>query len=146
MPWMDVLNRYRDAPRMPPTVEHDFDEVAQNAPRHELSEGLEEAFRSEQTPPFEQMVRQLFEHSNPDQRTGALNQFNEVLGRGHVTPDEARAVRPEQVENIAAQAARANPNVMQRISSFYAEHPQVVRMLGQVALGVAMNRMAGRRR
>jgi exopolyphosphatase/pppGpp-phosphohydrolase len=63
-----------------------------------------------------------------------------------VTPDEARDMRPEQVETIAAQAARDNPNIMERISRFYAEHPQVVRVLGQVALGVAMNRMAMRRR
>ena len=146
MPWMDVLNRYRNTPPFPPTVGDDFDEIAQAVPRHELGEGLEEAFRSEQTPPFEQMVRKLFEHSDPDQRTGALNQFREALGRGHVTPDEARDVQPEQVETMAAQAAQANPNIMQRISQFYAQHPQVVRMLGQVALGVAMNRMAGRRR
>jgi hypothetical protein len=143
---MDVLSRYRNAPQVPPTVEDDFAEVAQAVPRQDLSEGLAEAFRSEQTPPFEQMVRQLFEHSDTDQRTGALNRLNEALGRAYVTPDEARDMRPEQVETIAAQAARDNPNIMERISRFYAEHPQVVRVLGQVALGVAMNRMAMRRR
>ena len=146
MGWMDVLNQYRNSPQAPPNVADDFDSVARQVPRHDLSDGLEQAFRSEQTPPFEQMVRQLFEHSDPDQRAGALNQFREAAGREHLTPDEARDVPPAEVESMAAQAARDNPNIMQRISRFYAEHPQLVQVLGQAALGIAMNRMAMRRR
>jgi hypothetical protein len=145
MRWMDVLSQYRDAPAVPPHVASDFDSVANEVPRHELSEGLEEAFRSEQTPPMEQMVRRLFEHSDPDQRAGLLNRIREAQGQRPITPDEARDFAPTEVEKLAGQA-RANPPMLQRISSFYAEHPQVVRMLGQAALGVVMNRMAMRRR
>lgn len=147
MGWMDVLSRYRNAPdTLPPTVNDDFDSIAREVPRHELSEGLEEAFRSEQTPPFESMVRQLFEHSDPDQRSGVLNRLREALGRGPVTPDEARDVPPEEAEATAAQAVRNNPGILQRVAQFYSEHPQLVQVLGQAALGVAMNRMAMRRR
>jgi hypothetical protein len=147
MGWMDVLSRYRNSPdTMPPTVNDDFDSIAREVPRHDLSDGLEEAFRSEQTPPFEQMVRQLFEHSDPDQRAGALNRIRDALGRHDVTPEEANSVDPKEVETMAAQAARNSPNIMQRIAQFYAEHPQVVQVLGQAALGIAMNRMAMRRR
>jgi hypothetical protein len=146
MGWMDVLNQYRNSPGMPPNVAGDFEAIAHEVPRHDLSDGIEEAFRSEQTPPFESMVRQLFEHSDPDQRSGVLNRLREALGRGPITPDEAREVPPAEVEATAAQAARNNPGILQRVAQFYAEHPQVVQMLGQAALGVAMNRMAMRRR
>ena len=147
MAWMDVLNRYSNSTNAgQPNIAGDFDAVAREVPRHELSEGLEEAFRSDATPPFEQMVRRLFEHSDPDQRAGVLNHFREALGRGPITADEARDVPPDQVESMAAQAARNNPNILQRVSGFYAQHPQLVQMLGQAALGIAMNRMAMRRR
>lgn len=147
MTWLDVLNRYRNAPDAPPpSVSDDFDEISQQVPRHDLSDGLEEAFRSEQTPPFEEMVRRLFEHSDPDQRAGAVNRFREALGREPITPDEARDLPPHEVESMAAQARENNPSVINRISRFYADHPQLVRTLGQAALGIAMNRMAMRRR
>jgi hypothetical protein len=146
MNWMDVLSRYRDTPRVPDTVSDDFDAIAREVPRHDLSDGLEEAFRSEQTPPFEQMVRQMFEHSNPDQRAGALNRFRDALGRGPLTPDEARDVTPHEAEALAATARNASPNIMQRMAQFYADHPRLVQTLGQAALGIAMNRMAMRRR
>ena len=116
-----------------------------SVPPQELSEGLQAAFRSEETPPFENMVRQLFEHSGPDQRAGVLNQLREVLGRGPVSADEARQVPPQQIETMAAQAAQSNPGILEKISRFYADHPQVVQMLGQAALGIAMNRIAMRR-
>jgi hypothetical protein len=52
----------------------------------------------------------------------------------------------EEVENATAQAAAANPNIMERASRFYAEHPMLVQSLGQAALAIAMNAMANRRR
>src|SRR5438045_101923 len=131
MNWMDVLSRYRDTPQPPGTVNDDFDAIAREVPRHDLSEGLEEAFRSEQTPPFEQMVRQMFEHSDAEQRAGALNRFREVLGRAPITPDEAREVSPHQAEALAASARAASPNIMQRMAQFYADHPRLVQTLGQ---------------
>ena len=146
MNWIDVLGRYRNTPPVPPTVDDDFDMIAREAPRADLSEGLEEAFRSEQTPPFEEMVRRMFEHSDPDQRAGAINRFREALGSSPVTPDEARDLPPYEVQNLAAQAQQTNPGIMGRMARFYSEHPQLVRVLGQAALGIAMNRMAMRRR
>jgi hypothetical protein len=62
-----------------------------------------------------------------------------------ITPDEARNVAPQDVEELA-QAARTNPSLLQRATQFYAQHPQVVQMLGQAVLGVALNSMAQRRR
>jgi hypothetical protein len=119
-----------------------FENVARNAPPEDVSHGLHEAFRSEETPPFEQMVGQLFGRSDPNQRAGFLNQ---ILGR-RVSPQEASQVPVQEVENATAQAAAANPSIMERVSRFYADHPQLVQTLGQVALSVATSAMMNRRR
>jgi hypothetical protein len=137
---MDVLGRYanpQDQP--PPHVFDDFDNVAREAPPEMLSGGLEDAFRSDATPPFEQMVGQLYDRSSPDVRSSLLR---EILGRreheGHLPVNE--------VENVAREAAQANPSIIQRVSRFYAQHPQLVQTLGQAAIGIAMSGMARRRR
>ncbi len=72
-----ILGQYTGANSVQPTeqVEQDFDQVAQNAPHEELQQGLTEAFRSDQTPPFGQMVGQLFGQADNHQRTGMLNQL-----------------------------------------------------------------------
>lgn len=68
---MDVLGRYAENPnRPPPQVIEDFDLVAREASEDDIGDGLEEAFRSDATPPFEQMVGQLFDRSGPQERAG----------------------------------------------------------------------------
>lgn len=157
---MDVLGRYAEQQLNvpPPQVAQDFGRVAQEAPADTLSAGLEHAFRSDATPPFEQMVRNLFEHSNEQQRAGLLNEIlaavpgsmaggvlGNILGRGgQVTPQQARDVNPADVEAAAAQAAQGNPGIIQAVSRFYAQHPGLVQNLGSAALAVAMARMARR--
>jgi predicted lipid-binding transport protein (Tim44 family) len=64
----------------PPKVEQDFDDIARNSPHEELTHGLSEAFRSDQTPPFGNMVGQLFGQADIHQRTGMLNQLLGGLG------------------------------------------------------------------
>ncbi|HUP96944.1 MAG TPA: hypothetical protein VM073_03330 [Usitatibacter sp.] len=140
---MDVLGRYaQQSHQPPPDVLDDFDRVAQEAEPDALSEGLEDAFNAEVTPPFEQMVGQLYGRSDSHQRAGLLR---EILG-SRFSPDEAQHMPVNEVEAAAADAARQNPSIIQRVSRFYAEHPQLVQTLGQVALSVAMSGMARRRR
>lgn len=145
---MDVLGRYaQQSHQPPPDVLGDFDRVAQEAPPEAIGQGLEDAFRSETTPPFEQMVGQLFGRSDPHQRAGLLNEIMGSLGGGNpISPEEANHIPVSEVEAAAADAARQNPGIIQRVSRFYAEHPQLVQTLGQVALSVAMSGMARRRR
>jgi len=163
---MDVLMQYanpNDHP--PPNVTGDFNHVAREAPQEAVGEGLEAAFRSEATPPFEQMVGHLFEKSDPRQKAGLLNEIlgafggmggglaGNVLGgalrnavRGdHVTADDAWQVPASDVEAAAAEAARRDPSIIERVSRFYAQHPQLVQTLGSAALSIAMSRMAQRR-
>lgn len=63
----------------------DFDQVAQNAPRATMAQGVTEALRSDQTPPFAQMVGQMFGQSDPTQRAGMLNQLLRGVGPGLLT-------------------------------------------------------------
>ena len=141
----------------------DFDQVAENAPRGTLAQGVSEALRSDQTPPFPEMVGQLFGHSEPNQRAGMLNQLignvapgllSSIAGgalgnlfRGGeqpaaITPEQAAMLTPEQVQQIAADAERNNPNIVDRMGDFYAEHPTLVKTIGGAALAIVLGRVA----
>lgn len=111
------------------------------------------------------MVGRLFGGSNPSVRAGLLNQLIAVAGpailakfgsafgqRDGAAPgvpttiSEADADRlsPEQVRDIAEQAKSSNAGVMDQIGSFYAKHPEVVKVLGGAALAIALGRIANR--
>jgi len=172
---LDVLNQYAQPPdRPPPHVFEDFDRVAREVDPDDLSHGLEDAFQSDATPPFEQMVGQLYEQSDDDTRAGLLNEILGSLGGGQqrggglggalaggvlgsilarmgqgnprISPREAHEVPAREIEFAAREAAQRNPGVVQRVSRFYARNPQLVRVLGQAALGILMSGLARRRR
>jgi hypothetical protein len=58
----------------------DFERVSQEVPREQLAHGVTQALRSDQTPPFPQMVGQMFGQSNPNQQAGMLNQLIAAAG------------------------------------------------------------------
>jgi hypothetical protein len=143
--------------------ENDFDRVAQAAPRASVAQGVTQALRSDQTPPFAQMVSQMFGQSNPNQRAGMLNQLIGSLGPGalaalggtlgnlfggdkqaqpHVSPEQAAQVSPEQVQQIAAKAEQENPSIVDRMGDFYAENPTLVKAIGGAALAIALGHIA----
>jgi hypothetical protein len=149
-------------------IDDDFDQVANNAPRATVAQGVTEALRSDQTPPFPQMVGQLFGNSDPNQRAGMLNQLLGAAGPGlmaalgsgalgnlgnlfgggnhnsvpQITPEQAAQMTPEQVQQIAAQAEQQNPGVVDRLGDFYAEHPTLVKTIGGAALAIVLGRVA----
>ena len=141
----------------------DFDRVAQSAPRTTVAEGVANALRSDQTPPFPQVVSQLFGQSDANGRAGMLNQllgslnpaqlssvaggvFGKLFGAGKVTPEQASQVSPEQVRELAEQAEQQNPGIVDRMSAFYAEHPTLVKAIGGAALALALGHVAQRMR
>jgi hypothetical protein len=174
MNWMDeiggILQQYNGAAAAPApiNVEDDFDQLAQTAPPSAMADGLAAAFRSDQTPPFGQMVGQLFGNSNGTQRAGILNTLlatlgpsvlsqvfgggrgssilGSILGSGQtsITPEQAERVTPEQVEQLAAQAEKRDPSIIDQFSNFYAEHPGLVKGLGAAALAIALSAIAQR--
>jgi hypothetical protein len=149
-------------------VEKDFAEIAQRVPSDHVSNGLSEAIRSEHTPPFEEMVGQSYEQGDPQTRAGMLNQLLEAggaaaarplvengllsdvpaddTGRGPVVDqDLAGRLQPELVQQIALEATREDPGVIDRMSILYAEDAALLKTLGGATLGVALNKIAENR-
>ncbi|MCC2954471.1 hypothetical protein LK542_02450 [Massilia sp. IC2-477] len=159
----NLLNQYLGGANANQQQAHDdFDRVAQNAPQDALARGLSGALRSDQTPPFPQMVSQMFGQSNPNQRAGMLNQLLATLGPAvlaqlgngglgnlfggrtptQVTPEQASQVSPEQVRELAEKAEQQNPSIVDRMGDFYAQNPTLVKAIGGAALAIALGHMA----
>ena len=145
----------------PAQAEQDFGQVAQHAAPAAVASGVKDAFHSDQTPPFAQMVGQLFFRSDAQQRAGIVNQLlanvsPEMLtslansignfftpgDKPHVSPEQTEQITPAQVEEIAATAEQHNPGIVDQVASFYAQHPALVQTLGGAALGIVMNKIA----
>ncbi len=78
--------------------------------------------------------------------TGAGSGLGALLGGGqNVSPEVAQQMSPDQVQQLAAEAERRNPGIVDRLSGFYAEHPGLVKTLGAGALAIAMSHIAQRR-
>ncbi|HZS54457.1 MAG TPA: hypothetical protein VFA65_08640 [Bryobacteraceae bacterium] len=166
MPLMDfvnVLQQYAGASASSPpaSTQQDFERVAQSAPQDHLAAGLAEAFRSNQTPAFPSMLASMFGQSNGQQRAGILSQLlgsagagggtglgatlSSLLGSGQaVTPEQASKVSPEEVQQLAEQAHKHNPSIVETASNFYAQHPQLVQGLGAGAMALIMSHMSRR--
>ena len=112
-----------------------IDQVTQHASAGEIGAGLAAAMRSNQTPPFGDMVGQLFGQSSPTQQAGVLNQILATLGpaaasalaggvlgrvlqpgQTQVTPDQASQLSPAQVTAIAAHAEEQHAGVIDEVS------------------------------
>jgi len=168
--WLDALSgiaqRYSGqgggTSSAPENPHQDYDEVARHAPPEEVAGGLSQAFRSDRTPAFPEMVSNLFRNSDTNQRAGLLNRLLAGIGpgalaglpgglagllggRGEVTPQQANQISPDQVQVIASHAEKQNPSVVDQVSSFYSQHPQVVKALGGLALTIALQHMMRRR-
>ncbi len=161
---MGLLQQYAGGSTPNPgNVENDFNQVAQATPQSHLAGGLSEAFRSNQTPPFSQMLGTLFQNSNGQQRADVLNRLlpsvnsgalsgilGGLMGGGgsaqstQITPQQAQQLPPEAVHQIAAEAEKNNPSVVDEVSSFYSQHPTVVKTLGAGALALIMSHISSR--
>jgi hypothetical protein len=149
-----------------PEVHAAYDQVSQSVPREAVADGLAHAFQSDQTPPFEQMLTEMFSRSSPDQKAGILNRLIAAAGpaglaqlrtamggtsgstasAGSVSPQQAQQVPPETVRTVAQEAAGKDPTIMEKAASFYAQHPTLVKSLGVGALAMIMSRMNQSRR
>lgn len=185
-----ILDQYSDpsAPAGQPQVEQDFDHIAQYAEPDMLEQGISHAFRSDQTPPFGNMVGQMFGQADSGQRAGMLNQLigalgpavigsmlggragsmggsggmggglggllGGLLGGGNagtqqipqLTPQDAERLSPEEVQELAARAEQQNPGIIDQMSHYYAQNPQLFKALGGAALALALGQIAQRRR
>jgi hypothetical protein len=161
---LDILKQY-SATGAPPDsdVADHFDSVAQQANPSHLGSGIASALRSEATPSFGHTIGSLFGQSNPEQKAGVLNEIlqglgptglagssggilGRILGTGvnssiPVTAAQAAEVSPADMSTIAASAQQHDDSIIDRVGSFYAQHPALVKTLGVAALGVVMTHM-----
>jgi hypothetical protein len=173
MDWLnqvsDIMNKYGASrpDSIPDSVDDDFDRLSRLAPSAQVSEGLAEAFRSHQTPPFASMLSQLFERSPSNQKSNVLNTLIATLGPAlvsqllakhgagraatelqaggaKVSPDVAEQIPSTSIEAVAAEAEKRDPSIIDRISKFYADQPALIKTLGGLALTVAMAKVAQR--
>ena len=63
-----------------------------------------------------------------------------------VSPADVVDVTPDQVREVATAAEKSDPSIMDRIGAYYAENPEVVKVLGGTALAIALGQMATRMR
>jgi hypothetical protein len=171
-----LLSKYLNVPagEALPDAENHFDQVAQHASPTVVGQGISDALRSDQTPPLGQMVSDVYAKAGPQQQAGMLNQILGSLGPGalsslgggalggvlggvlaeltrgagapQVTPQQASQISPAQVQDLANHAEKHDPGIFDRLGSFYAEHPDLVKKLGAAALTIAMANIAGRMR
>lgn len=140
----------------------DFEQVARTAPQTDIASAIANALRSDQTPPFGQIIGQLFGQASPNQRADMLNSLlkgggGALLSRfaagglgklfggavpDTISPEQAANIAPEQVEAIAQEAERENPGIVDHLSNFYAEHPALIKAAGGAALAVALGHIA----
>jgi len=80
--------------------------------------------------------------------SGGLGGILDKLTRGgspQVTPDVAEKLPPDVVEEVAREAEKKDPSVIDRISDVYAQQPELLKVLGGAALAIALGRMAQKR-
>ena len=77
---------------------------------------------------------------------GVLGNILRGGGPPHVSPEVAEQVSTQEVEEIAREAEKKDPSVIDRISEVYSQQPELLKVLGSVALGVALGKMAQKRR
>jgi hypothetical protein len=161
---LGIFEQYRNASvaNPPQNVQEDYRRAAEAVPSAHLADALGEAFRSKETPPFGQMLSSLFANSNPDQRVGILNQLVRAVGpaalssgalsslsallRGgaSVSPEQAKQLTPTAVQQLAEQAEKQNPSIVDQASQFYSEHPKLVQALGAGSLALIMSHLSKR--
>jgi len=171
MDWMntieEIAQRYSGqgagTAAAPADPHQDFQQVTQAAPTNVVAGGISQAFRSDQTPPFGDMLANLFNNSAPNQKAGLLSELLGSVGpsalaalpglaglaskfqSGNLTPEQASQVSPDQVKQIASHAEQQNPSVVDSVSRFYAQHPQVMKAAGGLALSIALQHILRRR-
>ncbi len=169
---LDILKQYADpASAQSGNVAGHFDQVAQQSSLQDLGNSVAAAFRSDATPPFGQMIGDLFAKSDPNQRAGILNQIVQSVGAGglasiaggvlgrvlgpaaangttppQITPEQASQVSPADAGALAAHAEKQDSSIVDMAASFYAQHPTLVKTLGASALAIALGHLHGSNR
>src|SRR5215831_11594377 len=138
-----------------------FQQVAQSVDSGALAQGIAAAMRSDQTPPFAQLVSQLFASGSGEQRAAMLSTLLSSLSPEQRTQlsslipglDAATAatgvqgaagLSPTAVQTLAQHVEQHDPGIVDKMSALYAAHPTLVKTLGSAAMMIAMRKIAER--
>ena len=69
---------------------------------------------------------------------------DDVPAATQISASDLSPLTPDQVRELATEAQRQDPGVLDRVGAFYAEHPEVVKVLGGAALAIALGHVATR--
>jgi len=134
-----------------------FDQIAQSVDRNTLAKGIAAAMHSTDTPPFAQMVSNLFANGNADQKMAMLDTLLSsvppeqrarlsalIPGLGSVSSGTAspNALPPSAVQSLAEKVEQHDAGIIEKMSELYAAHPTLVKTLGSVAMMIAMRKIA----
>jgi len=164
MGWLDdmkgLLTQYASGAAPAGDVGAHFQQVAQSVDSGTLSQGIAAAMRSDQTPPFAQLVSQLFSSGSaeqkatmlttllsavgPEQRTQLASLIPGLAAGSAVSSDQASAISPSAVQSLAQHVERHDSGIVDRMSSLYAAHPALIKALGTTAMMIAMQKVAER--
>ena len=103
----------------------------------------------------------LFANGSADQKAGMLNALLSALspdqraqltallpgagsGAAAISGNQAAAVPAETVAAVAQKAEQHNPAIIDTMSSFYAQHPTLVKTLGTAAMMIALRKIGER--
>jgi hypothetical protein len=161
----NLLGKY-GSPQTSPSDDEarkDYDQIAPHASASSLSGALAAAFRSDKTPPFHELLGGMFGQASGPQRAGLLNTLISAVGLTHasqilggplggklsgsaddrrLSPEEADQVSHQAATDLAREAERRDPSVVDRVSSFSASHPGLVKSIGAGALGILLSHVA----
>jgi hypothetical protein len=140
-------------------AEADFHKIAQSADAGTLAQGIAEVMRSDQTPPFAQIVSQLFASASSEQKSAMITALMSAVpadqrgplaamlggsASGTTGSSGAPAAMPSRdtIASMAQRAEQSGAGVIDAMSRFYAEHPTLVKTLGTTAMVIAMRKIA----
>ncbi|MDM7913698.1 MAG: hypothetical protein ACE15D_04650 [Candidatus Eisenbacteria bacterium] len=160
---VDVLRKYRSDATERPRIHEEFDSVAKEVSRGELAAGIVTSLKSASTPPFADIVLDLYTHATPEQRAGILNRLlpalNEkegtvalqhepkhvqelLVGKQTVSAADAERIGAASVRKLAAAADTLDPSVVEKIAEMAADHPALLKTLGTGILAQTLTAIA----
>lgn len=139
-----------------------FDNIARNVPATTLKDGLVTAFNNSDTP-APKLIATLFDKSNADQKAVLLNRFGATLGPstanqiasdagfGNIAPaigdanltsQQAAQISAAAVQNFVQTAHDRKLSLVDAAAGFYAQHPDLVKNLGNGPLSLIMAKIS----
>jgi hypothetical protein len=136
----DVVGQYLGPVKNGEGAHQDFDQVVQGLNATFLASGLSAMLSSEQTPAFARIVEETFRSGTSDQKAAILGAIRGIA----ITPQQAMAVRPMEVAQLAIEAERVSTAVVERVAAVLAQYPALIKTLGTGPLVVALREIAHR--